>query len=763
MLAGKTRIRYGAKRCRLNPTSTYLGPRRDGSGATVDVGKIQGAEVTSPAGHGGERPGAEAFHRSPLASVHPGEFYRPLQFQYTISLLFALVAILPGRCAAGNHPLLPRPQEIHYGTSELPLRGLSICFASTPGAEDRFVAAELSRALSSRAEVAIPIRERGRCERGISLERTGGVDALPVPGEQPGPNSREAYKLKVTTDGVTITARSSAGLFYAAQTLRQLAVGAGAQAALPIVEIKDWPALAYRGVMVDMSHGALPTEREVDRQLDFLARWKINQYYLYTEGSIELKGFPLVNPDGRFTQDEVRRLIVYGRERHIDVVPCLELFGHLHDLFRIEKYSDLSDLPHGTEFDPSNPEVMTLLADWVNQFVSLFPSPFVHIGFDETFQIEMAAQEHGGVSHPAELFVRQLNNVDRLFRQNGKTVMAWGDIMVKYPAIVSQLPPGLVAVAWEYSPGPESHYRHWLGPLAAQHVPYMIAPGVTCWNQIVPDYERSFANIDSFLVAGRKSGTMGLINTLWSDDAQTLMRASWPGLAYGVAAAWQPMAMDSQTFFSDYARLMYGSTIAPDVTTALRDLAAAELDLQSVVGGSTMLALWKDPFSPATLKRATEHLADLRAARLHAEDAQEHLDEALSRGGDPVTLETLQFGSQLLDYAGQRFQTAPEMVALWQRLGPRRPKDEVWWNVWGSQVIHPDHSRLFDLMDAITGLRRKYRREWLEEYTPYRLDTALGQWDAEYQYWRGMREKLSQFSDSSHEGAPLPTLGSLVH
>jgi hypothetical protein len=328
------------------------------------------------------------------------------------------MVILPGWCAAEHNPLLPRPQEIHYGTGELSLRGLSICYASTPSSEDRFSASELSEALSSRAEASIPIREGGRCEHGILLERTGGIEALPVPDEHPGPDSREAYSLKVTGDGVTASARSSAGLYYAVQTLKQLAEGTGAQGVLPVVEIKDWPALAYRGVMMDMSHGALPTEKEVERQLDFLARWKTNQYYFYSEISIELKGFRLINPEGRFTQDEVRRIIAYGRERHIDVIPCLELFGHLHDLFRVEKYSDLSDLPHGTEFDPRNPKVMPLLTDWVNQIVQLFPSPFVHIGFDETFQIEIAAQEHGTAAQPAELFVRQLSSVDSLFNLN---------------------------------------------------------------------------------------------------------------------------------------------------------------------------------------------------------------------------------------------------------------------------------------------------------------------------------------------------------
>jgi len=679
-----------------------------------------------------------------------------------IGMLFALVLILPVWCAAEHNPLLPRPQEIHYGTGELALRGLSICFASTPSSEDRFSASELSDALSARAEASIPIREGGQCEHGISLERTGGTDALPVPGEHPGPDSREAYSLKVTADGVTASARTSAGLYYAVQTLKQLVEGTGAQGVLPVVEIKDWPVLAYRGVMMDMSHGALPTEKEVERQLDFLARWKTNQYYFYSEVSIELKGFRLINPEGRFTQDEVRRIIAYGRERHIDVVPCLELFGHLHDLFRVEKYSDLSDLPHGTEFDPRNPKVMTLLTDWVSQIVQIFPSPFVHIGFDETFQIEIAAQEHGTAAQPAELFVRQLTSVDNLFKHYGKTVMAWGDIMVKYPAIVSQLPPGLIAVAWEYDPGPESHYQHWLAPLAAQHIPHMIATGVTCWNQVMPDYARSFDNIDTFLANGRKSGAMGMMNTIWTDDAQNLLRTAWPGMAYGAGAAWQSAPMDRGAFFSDYTRLMYGPTVAPEVTAALKDLTESELDLQKVLGDENMLALWSDPFFPATLKRTTEHLADLRETRLKAEDAEEHLDEALSRGGDPLTLESLWFGSQLLDYAGQKFQTAPELEALWRRLGARRPKDELWWNEWESQTTYPDHSRLFDLMDAITGLRPIYQREWLAEYAPYRLGTALGRWDAEYLYWKRLQERLKQFSETAQEGAPLPALKDLA-
>ena len=674
--------------------------------------------------------------------------------------LVALILFPAATVEAQHNPLLPRPQQIRYGAGQLAVRGLTIRLTTEAGVEDRFAAQMLSNFLSQHASEAIPIAQGEVSRPAIVLNRTGPVDAMPLPGEHPGPESREAYTLEVTPRGVEIQAVSSAGLFYGVQTLCQMVEGERANAILPQAEVHDWPSLAYRGTMVDMSHGPLPTEKEVERQLDFLSRFKVNQYYLYNEASIELKGYTLLNPTGRFSQDEIRRIVAYGRERHIDVIPCLELYGHLHDLFRVEKYSDLSDVPHGTEFDPRNPKVMTLLRDWVNQYVQLFPSPFVHIGFDETFQIEIAAKESGGAAAPARLFLEQLQRVRDLFQQQGKTVMAWGDIMVKYPEIVSELPPGLIAVAWEYDPGTEEHYQRRLGPLAAHRVPHMIATGVTSWNSVTPDFIRSFDNIDTFLAAGRKSGAAGLMNTIWTDDAQMLMRMTWPGMAYGAAAAWQTGPMDRGAFINDYAHVMYPPTVATEAALALDDLARSEAELRKVLGDETMLALWGDPFAPSTFKKCAENRDHLRQTRLLAEDAEEHLDRALSLGGDPSTLSSLVFGSRLLDYAGLKFQTAPELEEMWRRLGPRRPKDEIWWNEWSSQVTYQDHSRLVDLMDAITELRAAYRSEWLAEYTPYRLDSALGRWDAEFEYWRQLQARLQAFSSSSREGATLPPLDS---
>ena len=363
------------------------------------------------------------------------------------------------------------------------MRGLGIRFASDPSCEDRFAASELSRIMAERTGIAIPVLESSATEPAIVLKRTGNVDALPVPGEHPGPESREAYGVEVTAAGVQISGRSSAAVFYGIQTLRQLLEGEAEYSFLPEVQIKDWPSLSYRGTLVDVaSEGPMSTESEIERQLDFLARWKANQYYFYSEGSIELKGYPLLNPSARYSQEQVRRIVAYGRDRHIDVVPMVEMYGHLHDLFRIEKYSDLADFPHGGEFNPSNPKVRLLLADWAAQISALFPSRFVNIGFDETWTLQQAAEKTGADATPVQLFLQQLKTVAGLFQEHGKQVLAYADIMVKFPDTIPQLPPNLIAVPWFYEATPDPEYKKWLGPLVAHGVPNIVASGVHSWN-----------------------------------------------------------------------------------------------------------------------------------------------------------------------------------------------------------------------------------------------------------------------------------------
>jgi len=660
--------------------------------------------------------------------------------------------------AAAHSPLLPKPQKIQYGPGRLPLEGLHIRLDGDAVAEDRFAASELAAILSARCTTPIPIANiLDGPGPSLVFKRTGPVASLPVPGERPGPDSRESYRLKITPVGGEIEATSSAGLYYAVQTLRQLVEGDGSSAAFPEVEIHDWPTVAYRGTMIDMSHGPLPTEDEVKRQIDFLARWKANQYYIYSEGAIELDGYPLLNPEGRFSKEQIRRIIAYGRERHVDVIPFLELYGHLHDLLRIELYSTLGAFPHSVELDPNNPNVMSLLSDWAGQIADLFPSPFVQVGFDETWRIEDVANKRGNTT-PAELFAEQLGNVAKLFQQRGKTVMAFADVMVKYPAIIDRLPRGLIPIAWAYEAQPD--IRKWLDPLVAKHLPYFIQSGVANWEQIAINFDMTFANIDNFLAAGRRLGALGMINSVWTDSAQCFLRLTWPAMAYGAAAPWQSAPMDRDGFFGQYTTLMYPSAAAAEVAAALEDLNKSEVAIERVFGESSIHEMWGDPFSVANLERTAGHRDYFRQTRLLAERAQAHVYQAIKNGADAATLQTLLVAGRMLDFAGYKFLNAVEVAERWKSFGPFN--SDRYWNEIESEVVYQSHGRFADMMDQATQIAEAYRSAWLAEYTPYRLAAALGRWDTEYIYWLRLQNRFRTATRGLKEGSSLPPLGSVI-
>ena len=115
--------------------------------------------------------------------------------------------------------------------------------------------------------------------------------------------------------------------------------GIKADSYIPEAEIEDYPEMAYRGVMVDFSHGGLLTEQEIMNQIDFLSRWKMNQYYFYNEVSIEMKGYPLINYNACYSQEQIRRIVAYARKKHMDVIP----FVNSTDIFM--NSSDLKNMP----------------------------------------------------------------------------------------------------------------------------------------------------------------------------------------------------------------------------------------------------------------------------------------------------------------------------------------------------------------------------------------------------------------------------------
>lgn len=669
-----------------------------------------------------------------------------------------LILVSPLAAPAEHNPLLPRPREIQYGTGTLALRGLAIHLASEASPEDRFTAQELSSSLARVTGTSIPISDSDASGTVINLQRTGGVDPLPTPGENTGPDCRESFSIKVTPTGAEVRGRSSAGVYYGAQTLLQLVEGNGAEATLPEVNIHDWPSLPYRGVMIDTSHGGLPTEADMKRQIDFMAHWKINQYYLYSEASVAIEGYPILPPEAQFSRDEMRRIIAYGRERHVDMVPCMELYGHLHDLFRVERYGNLSILPHGSEFDPRNPQVATLMGRWVEQLTDLFPSPFFHIGFDETWEAPVVAK-----GEAVALYMKQFLLLSGLIQQRGKTLLVWSDMFTRYPELIPQIPAGTIVVPWGYD---RTVYEPYWKPFENSTLPRFVGSGVSIWNSLAPNFDVSFDNIDSFLARARPHGVTGLINTVWTDYIACLIRPAFPGIAYGGIASWQTNPINRATFFADYARIMYGAPAAAEVAPGLAGITRSEVELALAesggrpAGDSTAISFWDDPLTSAHLARAVAQREHYRQARLEAEDAVDHLSHALRLGGDPSTLSDLLLEARELDYAGMKNVYAAEMAGYWREMGSHPDPQKVGFYASGELSSH-DHSRTEDMMDYSGDLKQGYRAAWLDSYTPYRLGTVLGKWDAEFQYWWKLQRRFRKLAETFHSGDTLPTLESL--
>jgi hypothetical protein len=468
----------------------------------------------------------------------------------------------------------------------------------------------------------------------------------------------------------------------------------------------------------------------------------------------------VVNPEARYTRDEVRQVIDYARQRHVDVVPCMELYGHLHDLFRVEKFADLGLPRYGDEFDPRNPRVLAALSDWVAQTAKLFPSPWYHVGFDEPWSLGKIGVEPG--KDPFKTFIGVLRHVASEAQRHNKRLLFWADIdagastLSNHPELVRELPGGVIAVPWFYDA--RTNYDSFVQPLAQAGVSTVVAPAVWNWNELFPDYHRSIININGLTAAGKKFKTLGIMTTGWTDSAQTIYRQSLPGLALAAAAGWQTEPVDGNTFFADYAAQMYPAAVAAEVAPALEELATVEERLENILQTTTQHVFWSDPLEPGRLDQVEKHQVELREVRRLAESAQERLGHARRLAPDDPTLNSLVLAARLFDYLCMKNLYAVEWVGYFRDL-KANPDPKLVTLYIGIQMNAQDHGMLADLREAISGLKEAYRQAWLEEATPYRLPSALMRFDAEWFYWRDVQQGVvDRVLNGWSKGEPFPAI-----
>ncbi|WP_103069196.1 beta-N-acetylhexosaminidase [Aquimarina sediminis] len=290
-----------------------------------------------------------------------------------------------------------------------------------------------------------------------------------IEGLQPG-----AYELYINPKKITIKASDESGYFYGIQSLLQLIIlqeNTDAKWEIPSLIIKDQPRFRWRAYMLDESryfHG----EEFVKRILDQMALLKMNVFHWHLIDDagwrLEIKKYPKLTEigskrkdteigtwksgktsgephSGFYTQEQIKNIVAYAKERHITIVPEFEMPGH--SSAAIAAYTWLGtagkeiEVPvtfgrHYDNYDVTKPEVIQFIKDVLTEMFELFPSEVIHIGGDEVGYKVWEESEHvqqymkeKGMNTAADLQVNFTNEISKFMQQKGRRMMGWNEIM----------------------------------------------------------------------------------------------------------------------------------------------------------------------------------------------------------------------------------------------------------------------------------------------------------------------------------------------
>lgn len=282
---------------------------------------------------------------------------------------------------------------------------------------------------------------------------------------------KDAYRLVIDTDRIDIEVSSTEGLQYALVSLVQMIQHTGFP--LPVVEINDRPRFIYRGMHLDVCRHFFSVE-EIKKHLDYMAFYKYNHFHWHlTEDQgwrIEIKKYPRLQEvaafrketlsghyndvphtfdgqryGGYYTHEDIREIVAYASQRHISIIPEIEMPGH--SLAALAAYPELSCDPDknyevatkwGVFADVYCPTeaTFTFLEGVIDEVIALFPGPYIHIGGDECpkeawknspFCQELIQRE--GLKDENELQSYFISRMEKYINSRGKKIMGWDEIL----------------------------------------------------------------------------------------------------------------------------------------------------------------------------------------------------------------------------------------------------------------------------------------------------------------------------------------------
>lgn len=311
----------------------------------------------------------------------------------------------------------------------------------------------------------------------------------------------EAYKLEITAKKITIRASDLQGFYYALQSIRQLLPSAieseqvteNVDWTVPALTITDQPRFGYRGLLVDVARFFSPKENLL-RIIDCMAMLKLNKLHLHLVDDngwrIEIKKYPLLteigscrvdrpgktfperrNPrqgeptveKGFYTQDEIHEIVRYAQERHIEVIPEIEMPAHSNAALAaypllscpvVDKFIGVLPGLGGNHADvifcAGNDSVFTFLQDILDEVLELFPSKYIHLGGDEARKTHweecplcQARMKAENLENTEELQGYFMARVARYVQNKGREVIGWDELTN------ARIPEGSIILGWQ--------------------------------------------------------------------------------------------------------------------------------------------------------------------------------------------------------------------------------------------------------------------------------------------------------------------------
>lgn len=282
----------------------------------------------------------------------------------------------------------------------------------------------------------------------------------------------EGYVLKITPKSVTIEASGSAGVFYAKQTLAQMSGNMFADVetadwTVDCCTIKDEPRFPYRGLMLDASRH-FRSKEFILRHIDAMAAVKLNRLHMHltdAEGwRLQIDRYPLLTQKaawrqqqfcndwrrserhfsseeegfgGFYTKDDIREIVAYAAQRHVTVVPEIEIPGHSYEVCSVYPQVSCSGQPYeNSALCPGKEATFEFLQNVLDEVMELFPSQYIHIGGDETSKKAWKTcpdcQKRildEGLKNEDELQSYTIKRIERYLESHGRHIIGWDEIL----------------------------------------------------------------------------------------------------------------------------------------------------------------------------------------------------------------------------------------------------------------------------------------------------------------------------------------------